>query len=410
MPQGRRTAWIKRSALALALIAAAVGFTIAMWPKPVQVDLAAIGRGPLEVTIDEEGKTQIRDVYVVSAPITGRLPRSPLHVGDAVVAGSTLLAGIVPSAPAFLDVRTRKELEAQVAAAEAAVALAEAELRQAKAQETLSRSDLDRARKLARQGFLAGTSLDHAETDAKVKQDASKRAESSLQMRQKELASASARLMEPVRQGLDGRDPGLQTPPVEVRAPVTGRVLKLMVESEQDVLVGSPLLEVGDPGDLEIIVDLLSQDAVRVHVGDMATIEGWGGEQGLPAIVRKIDPIGFTKVSALGIEEQRVRTTLDFTGAAATHAALGHDFRVFVRIVVWRSASALRVPLGALFRDQDRWAVFRDVGGRARLTHVDLGHRNSEAAEVIDGLSEGDEVVLHPSDLIADQARITPRS
>ena len=410
MRQSWTRTWVRRAGLGFVALVIAAGLVYAFWPRPVGVDLATISRGTLRVTIDEEGKTRIKDVYIVSAPISGRVPRSPVHVGDAVVAGTTALASITPSTPPLLDVRTKTELESQAAAAKAAVALAEAELRQAQAEATLSDNDLERARKLSRQGFLAASALDRADTDAKVKHDAARRAESNLEVRQKELASAIARMMEPSRAGPNVSDATAQQDPVLVYSPVTGRVLKLIVESEQDVGIGTPLLEIGDPTDLEFIVDLLSQDAVRVRPGAAAAIEGWGGKQLLTAKVRSIEPIGFTKVSALGIEEQRVRVTLDFEGPAAAHAALGHDFRVFVRIVDWENADTLRIPLGALFRDQDRWAVFRNVAGRARIQHIEVGHRNAEFAEILSGLEAGDQVVLHPSDLVVDGARIAPRS
>jgi HlyD family secretion protein len=410
MPESKTRLWWRRTALGAVILAAVAGFAYALWPKPVAVDLASISHGELRVTIDEEGKTRIKDVYIVSAPISGRLPRSPVHVGDQVLAGTTAVASIAPSAPPLLDVRSKSEMQAQAAAASAAVTLAEAELRQAKAEATLSISDLERSRKLARQGFLAANALDRAETDSKVKQDAVHRAESNLEVRQRELASASARLMDPPLSGAVTGDATAGPAAVLVYPPVSGRVLKLVVESEQDVSIGAPLLEIGDPSDLEIIVDLLSQDAVRVRPGAAARIEGWGGSQALPAKVRSIEPIGFTKVSALGIEEQRVRTTLDFEGPPTNHAALGHDFRVFVRIVDWESADALRVPLGALFRDRDQWAVFRLASGRARLQHIEIGHRNAEFAEILSGVAAGDQVVLHPSDLVIDGTRITPRS
>lgn len=395
---------MKRLGLGAFALVIAGGFAYAMWPKPVPVDVAKITHAPMTVTIDEEGKTRIRDVYVVSAPIGGRVLRSPLHAGDALIAGETEIASILPSAPPLLDQRSRAEIEQQVGAARAAVTLAEAELGQARSEIDLAEVDLRRSRTLARKGVISEQTLDRAERDARVRQDAVKRAEAALEMRMRELASAEARLIEPG----GGAATGVSYRPIIVRAPASGRVLRVVAESEQDVAMGAPLAETGDPGDLEIVVELLSQDAVRIREGATATIDGWGGST-LPASVRRIEPMGFTKVSALGIEEQRVRTTLDFTGPAEPRSTLGHDFRIVARISVWQSDAALVVPLGALFRDQDRWAVFKVEGSRATLAHVEIGHRNSEVADVISGLTEGDVVVLHPSDRIENGVRVEVR-
>jgi HlyD family secretion protein len=397
--------WLKRGLVAAVAILVAAALLYALTPKPVAVDLATIERGDMRVTIDEEGKTRIKDVYVVSAPIAGKLLRNPLHVGDEVIALRTTVATIAPMAPPMLDARTRSELDALVSVAESAVLLARSELEQAKSESRLADIELERTRTLAKRGVVADRVLDRAETDAQVRKDAVKRAESALQLRQDELRSAQSRLIGPEETGVgDGLPRAMALP-----APASGRVLRIPVESEAVVAQGTPLVEIGDPRDLEIVVDLLSSDAVKVVAGAEAMIEGWGGPTALAARVRRVEPSGFTKVSALGIEEQRVRVILDLAEPGGAPAALGHDYRVFVRILAWRSSAALLVPLGALFRDGDRWAVFKVVDNVARLQHVDLGHRNAVHAEVLYGLAAGDRVILHASDRVAAGVAVEPR-
>ncbi len=227
-----------------------------------------------------------------------------------------------------------------------------------------------------------------------------------LEVRRRELESAKARLIQP---GEINRDAQSANCCIHVYAPVDGRVLKIVAESEQVVQPGAPLLEIGDPHDLEIVVDFLSRDAVRIKPGMPARIESWGGDTILPAKVRRIEPTGFTKVSALGIEEQRVKVILDFTGPPAEWQRLGHAFRVIARVVIWHSDDALQVPLGALFREGDNWAVFVVADGRAERRLVTIGERNVHAAQVIKGLKAGEQVVLHPSDRVHDGVRVEPR-
>ncbi|MGI9382530.1 MAG: efflux RND transporter periplasmic adaptor subunit [Methyloligellaceae bacterium] len=397
---------IKRLLLAAFVLLAVAGFVYALLPKPVLVDVAEIGRGPLEVTVDEEGETRIREVYVVSAPIGGKVQRSPREVGDVVEKDKTVAAVIRPGDPAFLNVRRRRELQAAVAAAEAAVSFASSKIRQARSELQFAESDLKRARPLAERGTVSQRTLEKAELDVQVRRSALVQANADLELRRRELESARARLIGPEQPGIAESDGDCC---VRVRAPVSGRVLKIQRESQQVVQAGEPLLEIGDPHDLEVIVDLLSTDAVKIKTGADARIEAWGGPQDLRARVRRIDPAGFTKVSALGIEEQRVNTILDIVDPPENWVTLGHDFRVFVRITVWRSEKTLRVPLGALFRKGSDWAVFKVEDGRAKVTRVKIGHRNAEMAEVQNGLAAGDLVILHPSDRVSDDVRIGRR-
>jgi HlyD family secretion protein len=388
--------------LALAAVAIAGGFAWAMWPKPVAVDLVEVTRGPLLVTVDEEGKTRIKDVYSVSAPITGKVLRISLDPGDVVKQNATVVAVMEPTAPPFIDARTAKELEALVAAAKAAVALAEAEVRQAQAELDFAQSELARAQTLGRSNVVSERAIEKAQLDADTRRAALARAASNLEVRKQELESAQARQLGP-EDATKGEVPTGCC--VQVRAPVSGRVLRLLQRSETVVLAGTPLVEIGDPANLELVVDLLSADAVRVHEGAAATVEAWGGTS-LAAKVTLVEPAGFTKVSALGIEEQRVRTILKLQEATGASARLGHEYRVFVKIHIYEAPDALRVPVSALFRKGERWAVFSVRSGRAYATPVQIARRNASFAEVIAGLVPGATVVLHPSDRVVDGVRV----
>lgn len=397
----------KRIALALVAIGL-VSLTVwALWPKPVGVDLATLSRGPMAVLVEEEGKTRIRDVFIVSAPQSGTVLRSPLLAGDPVEKNKTVVAVLQPAAPPFLDTRARVEATAQAEAAEAAVRLAEAEVAQARSELAFAESDLARAKTLVRTNAVSARSVERAQLDVSVRKAVLAKAEANQAVRQRELDSARARLIGP------STDPhaGVFTAGccIEVRSPESGRVLKVLHTSEQVVQMGTPLLEVGNTASQEIVVELLSTDAVKVGEGAVVTIDGWGGVQRLAGKVRRVESAGFTKVSALGIEEQRVRVVIDLQKGADEGVGLGHEFRVFVRIRVWESSSALQLPIGALFRQGGRWSVFKVSGGRAILTPIDIGQRNAETAEVLGGLLEGDKVVLHPNDRIQNGARVSER-
>ncbi len=392
-----------------AAVAAAViaGLVYAFWPQPVPVDIAAIKRGELVVTIDGDGRTRVREVYLVSAPVPGRLLRIERHVGDVVVANETVLAAIQPTDPAFLDRRARAQAESLEKAAKAAYALAEAELARAIAELDFAQAELVRAERLAERGNVSQRDLDRAKLTVRTAEAAVATAEATVEMRRFELEVARAGLIEPGRSG-DASDGQLCC--VDVFSPVNGRVLRVMHESETVVAAGTPLVEVGDARDLEVVVDLLSSDAVRVAEGAPVVIEDWGGRTALSGRVRHVEPTGFTKVSALGIEEQRVNVLIDFTDPPEQWRNLGHGYRIEAHIAVWRGEDVLKLPLGALFRDGERWAVFVADGGRAHLRHVEIDHGNGREAQVNTGLSEGERVILHPSDLIADGVRVVPRT
>jgi HlyD family secretion protein len=394
-------AWIKRG-IGLLVVAGLVAATVyALLPEPVGVDIAVIDRGLVEVSVDEEGVARIRDIYRVSTPIAGSVQRLPIEEGDVVRRNVSTVALIRPSDPPFLDVRTRRELEAAVDADRAAVDLAESQLRSAASNRDLARANHDRAEKLMASGNISQRAFDEAVT-ARTTADAEYRqAEANLVLRQKELAAAQARLIEP---DSDAESDG-DTCCVVVTAPTDGVVLDVLSESEQVLPAGAPLAEIGDPGNLEIVADLLSSDAVKIAQGSKARLDDWGGES-LAARVSRINPAGYTKVSALGIEEQRVDVVLDLLDPQDAWNRLGHEFRVMVHIPFWTDEDALRVPIGALFRRGSEWAVFRVVDGRAELTPIVIDHRNNRWAEVIDGLAPGDEVILHPSDRVEDGTRV----
>lgn len=408
-----RAIWLKRAAGAIVAGAAIAGVVWFAWPQPIPVDIAAVRRGPMEVTVEDEAKTRVRHIYTVAAPIFGKVLRishpdwakeTSRHIGDQVTANETIVAVMQPTTPSFLDVRSREELKAAVSAAEAAVKLAEAEVRRIEAALEFSRDDLKRAQSLARTDTISAKALDKAKLDLDTNEAALASAKAQLEVRRSEQAVAAARLIDPASIST-ATNPGCC---IEIRAPVTGRVLKIIQDSEAPVLAGTPLIEIGDPLDLEVVAELLSTDAVRITPGASVRIDGWGG----PAIkgrVKRVDPAGFLKVSALGIEEQRVRTVIDFVDPPAAWSQLGHDYRVIVHVSVWSGDNVLAVPVSALFRKGDDWAVFTVRDGRARKTVVQIGQRNSRLAEVLSGLSAGDQVVLHPSDRITDGASVAER-
>jgi HlyD family secretion protein len=405
--------WIKRAAWIVALLLVLAGVVWFAWPRPIPVDLATVTAAPMEVTIDDEAKTRVRHVYTVSAPLSGKVLRisNPteahdisLHVGDKVVADETIVAIMQPTSPSFLDIRSREELQAAVAAADAAVKLAEAEVRRIEAALAFSRQELQRAQSLAATNTISAKALDSAQLELATNEAALASTKAQLDIRRSEYALANARLIGPS----DNDTLGSAGCCIQIRAPATGRVLRVLQESEAVVAAGTPLVEIGDALDLEIVADLLSTDAVQIKAGAQVRIDGWGGAP-LQGAVTRVEPEGFVKVSALGIEEQRVRTIIDFVDPPEAWSALGNDFRVIVHVSLWSSDGALLVPVAALFRQGEEWAVFAVRDGRARTTVVTIDHRNERMAEVVSGLSPGDRVILHPSDRIEDGVAVSER-
>jgi HlyD family secretion protein len=335
---------------------------------------------------------------MVSAPVSGRVLRIELEPGDPVEHGDIVARLDAGPAP-LLDARAREEAQAAVAAARAAVASAQAEAQRARAALAQAERELERARRLTASGAMAAQERDARETDVWLARESVNMALYAVESATADRVRAEARLASGQSRPAGGV--------VAVRAPASGVILRRLRESESVVPAGEPLVEIGNPAQLEIVSDLLSSDAVRVRVGARAVVEQWGNDVGLEAQVRRIEPSGFTKVSALGVEEQRVNVILDLVDPASEDAALGDAYRVEVRIVVWEAANVLRVPTAALFRDGEGWAVYAIRDGRALLTHVDIGQQNGREAEVVEGVTEGDTVVVHPPDSLIDGGRVS---
>jgi HlyD family secretion protein len=371
----------------------------AMWPSSIEVGVTTVVRGPMQVTIDEDGVTRIRDRFVVSAPVAGRLHRVELEPGDPVVGGKTVVARLTTAESPLLDPRTRGELAAGVDAARAAVGQAQAERARAAAELERAQTTLRRQQELMKAGAIASDALDASETAVMTAQEAARAADFTVSRSEYELQLARARLQAPSAAGRA----------IEVVAPVSGVILKRLRESETVVPVGDPIVEIGDPSRIEIVADFLSTDAVRIPPNAPVLIEQWGGNQPLMAKVRRVEPAGFMKVSALGVEEQRVNVIIDFADPAAAGRRLGDAYRVDVRVIVWREDSVLKVPVGALFRRGEGWAAFGVEDDRARVKTVTLGQRNATEAQIASGLSEGQTVVMHPPDTLMDGMRVKTR-
>jgi HlyD family secretion protein len=372
---------------------------LAMMPAPVEVDLATVDRGPMRVTLDEEGETRVRNRYMVSAPVSGRVLRIELEPGDTVVADRTVL---VTLQPAPLDARTRAEAQARVDGAKADLGLAHAELSRAQAEYRFAQSEFDRVQRLAEEKIASEEMLDTAQLKVDTGREGESAAKFAVRTAEHNLAQARATLVGEVGSGATPK-------PITILSPIEGVVLRRLRESSAVVAAGEPLIEVADPSRLEIVSDFLSEDAVRVPAGAPVLIERWGGDRSLRGIVRRVEPFGFTKISALGVEEQRVNVVIDFEDAREAWNALGDGYRVEVRVITWESEDVLRVPTSSLFRAGAGWAAFRESGGDAHLTELEIGERNGLTAEVVSGLDAGDRVVLYPSDAVGDGVSIKER-
>jgi HlyD family secretion protein len=372
-----------------------------LWPKPVLIETGVVARGPLTVRVSEEGKTRVRNRYVVAAPIAGKMRRVPLKAGDEVVAGETLLTTIEPIAAPLLDPRARIQAEAAVSMQEASRKQAVEVLDAKRTTLQLAEADRDRVRAAKLQGSVSAMDRDRVEGEASMRAAEVRAAEFALQVIDYELAQARANLERPEAGGRGNL--------IEVRSPVTGRVLKVMQESETIVSPGVSILEIGDPADLEIEAEILSRDAVAIHPGDSVEIEQWGGENALKARVRRVEPAAFTKISALGVEEQRVIVLSDLVDSPEMAKRLGDRFRVEVRVAIWRTESALIVPAGALFREGNTWKTYVLGRGRAQLRAIDVGHSDGRLTEILSGLQVGDEMLLHPPDTVGDGTRVKKR-
>lgn len=415
-----KIAWKKHATWLLWLVPGLAATLLFLWPQAVEVEIATLRRGPLRVTIDEDGRTRVRDRYTVSAPLEGELLRVAVRAGDPLVAGRTRLATLLPKSPDLLDARVLGQAEARAQAAEAA--WKQSERRVAESQEALelAKHQFERARGLLASRTITSEEFETAEHRERLAAETRRAAEFGQQVARFEWDWARAALaqFQPAKikspggsvspsNPVSGSDPPGQ---LDIFSPIDGRVFRVVRESAGLVPGGTPLLEIGDPRDLEIEVDVLSSDAVRITPRAKMFLEQWGGTEPLEARVRLVEPSGFTKVSALGVEEQRVNVIADFLAAPENRPRLGDGYRVEARIVEWESDDVLIMPAGALFRDGDHWAVFAVESGRARLRRVRIGHHNGREAELLEGLTAGAAVVQHPGDLLSDGTRVRPRS
>ena len=409
----RAIRWIIIGLIALGIISALVW---AFQPQPVAVEIAEVVRGPMQVGVEEDGQTRIRERYVVSAPLAGRLLRITLDPGDPVVAGETLLAAIEPTDPSLLDVRAQAQAEAKVRMAEAFLQGTEARLGRANAELEFAQSEHERVLRLYEQDTVGIEELERVELRYKSSQQDVRSAAFAQEVAKFELAQAEAALLHtrPAEEGTGGSATTRPEPQLRIVAPVNGAVLRRMQESSAVVVAGTPLLEVGDPRDLEVVIDVLSTDAVQIEPGSPAMIERWGGDEPLEAVVRLVEPSAFTKISALGVEEQRVNVILDFVAPPEQRPTLGDAYRVEANITLWEGEDVVQVPTGALFRRGDQWSVFvieTESGGAsvARERPIRIGHRNGLWAQVLEGLEPGERVVAYPSDRVTPGTKVVPR-
>lgn len=392
--------WARWALGGAALFALLATFGLLLAPRPAPVELATVQEGPISETVADQGSARVREAYVVAAPVAGRLERIELHVGDHVEAGRTIVGLIRPASAELLDPRARAQAQATVNAAVAAVSAAAAQRDQLAAETHRLEADLTRVATLSERGYASRQALDAADAQARAARASIRATEAQLAARRAELAAARAALIGP-----DRPVAGV----VAVKSPASGHVTRVLQESERLVVAGAPLVEVSERRGLEAAIEFLSQDAVRIAEGMPAAIYDWGGSSDLPAVVRRIEPQGFTKVSALGVEEQRVLVLLQFTAPESQWAGLEPGYRIWGRVILRTSPKAIKVPLGALVRKDSGWAVFSVHDGRAHLTSVEVGAITDREAEIRKGLVRGEQVVVFPSDRVKDGQPVTPR-
>lgn len=392
--------WVKRGLLVAFAVGGVVLILVALLPKPIPVDLASVVRGAMTVTVDEDGQARVKDRYVVSAPIGGQLARIELDPGDDVREGE-VLARIAPLAPALLDVRSKTTAEARVAASVAATRQTAAQIDRAEAALAFAKAEAERMSELVQTGSATTQQLERAQLGQRTATAELDSARFAQRVAAHELQMARATLGYVGKAGDDAEQ-------LAVPAPVTGRVLKLLSKSEGAVQPGTALLELGDPGALEIVIDVLTSDAVLIAPGARVVVDRWGGAP-LEGRVRRIEPSAFQRLSALGVEEQRVNVLVDLVAPQEAWRALGDGYRVEAHVIVWQSDAATQVPASAVFRSDSGWAVYRVDGKVARLQPVVIGHRNDHVVEISEGLTPGARVVVHPSDRVRDGVEIVSR-
>jgi HlyD family secretion protein len=388
----------KRTIFALVAVLVVGAIVMTAMPKPVPIEQATLTRGELLVTVDEDGKSRVKDRYIVSTPLAGNVARIELRAGDSVKQGD-VLARIVPLRAPLLDARSRTQTEARVAAASAATQQILAQIERAKATLEFAKNEARRYRALFDERAVSQMELDRV-----VLEERSRAAELTSTEFGSKVAAHELRMARAALGQFEDKDAGAS---FLVPSPITGRVLKIIQQSEGVVQPGTPLLEIGDPKALEIVVDVLTSDAVHIHAGSPVTIDEWGGEP-LLAAVRTVEPSAFTRISALGVDEQRVNAVIDLSSAYEEWTQLGDGYRVEARIEVFRGEASLNLPQSALFRHDGRWAVFVIEAGRAALRTIEIGRRNDRHAEILSGLNEGAHVVVRPSDKVVDGVEVTP--
>lgn len=390
----RRIPWLGGALLVLLI-------TIGLWPRAIPVESAAVSRGPLVVTVDEEGMTRVKNRFLLSAPVAGQLRRIDWKAGAEVVAGETKLAVLETSGADFLDARSLGQAEARVRTAEAAREAAQAQRDRAGVSAKMFAADFTRAKQLRERQVSSTQEFELAQMRADTSAQEVRAAEFAFKVAEFELQQARALLIR-------GQGGAAEAEPLIITSPVSGRILRVLQESARVVPAGFPLLEVGDPTDLEVRIEALSRDGVAIRPGARVMLEQWGGPAPLVARVRLVEPSAFTKISALGVEEQRVYIVADFVEPVEQRSALGDSYRVEARIVTWENPQALRAPAGALFQRQGEWQAFVVDGSRARLRAISIGKTNGVQAEIIKGLAEGERVIVYPGDKVKDGTRVTP--
>jgi HlyD family secretion protein len=401
--QQRKVAQAIRRILGALAAAAVVGAIIYAWlPKPVAVDVARLSRAPFEVTIEEDGKTRVKDRYMISAPLPAQLTRISLQAGDEVSPGQ-VLAQLLPLPPQLLDPRSLAQAQARVAAATASKRQVSATINRVQTALDFAKREAARAQQLQKSGAVAESNLERADLEARSLTEELASARFSAKVAEQELTMAHAAL------GQLGKQSTETAEQFELPSPVKGHVLRVIQQSEGMVQPGTPLLEIGDPATLEVVVDVLTADAIELKPGTDVRIDRWGGDRLLRAHVRLVEPSAFTRLSALGVEEQRVNVIVDFDDPPQAWSRLGDGYRVEARMIVWNRPDVLQAPLSATFRKGDGWAVYAVRDGKARLIPVEIGHRNTRAVEIVRGLREGDTVVVHPGDRVADGVSVAIR-
>ncbi|MCG8416983.1 MAG: HlyD family efflux transporter periplasmic adaptor subunit [Proteobacteria bacterium] len=402
--KNRRTAvkWLKRVVLTAAAGGLAASSVVAFLPKPIPVDLTAATRGRMTVTVDEDGKTRVKDRYIVSAPLSGNIPRLGLLPGDSV-AESQILTRIVPVTPPLLDARTRAEARARLASAQASRRQALSLVERVRALHQQAQREVARQRPLAARGAVSESIAERAEYELRATTEDLRSAEFGVKVANQEVASARAALGL-LEQGTTAGEPHLELP-----SPTSGQVLRVFRQDEGLVQAATRIIELGDPASLEVVADVLTRDAVQIRPGAPVAIVRWGGDSSIRGHVRRVEPSAFTRISALGVEEQRVNVIVDIDDPREQWSALGDGYRVEVAIEVWNSDDVLSVPASSVFRQGDRWAVYRVDNAMTHLTPVKIGRRNERRVQIVEGLDSGTQVVLHPSDQVTHGVEVISR-